>query len=68
VIPIEEVFTHKVISPAQAEKLLKKSKQVLPEDLVVAVSSGSTLVADSDPRPAILNIGKQLADAVSKLN
>jgi len=56
------------ISPAQAEKLLKKSKQVLPEDLVVAVSSGSTLVADSDPRPAILNIGKQLADAVSKLN
>lgn len=56
-----------VISPAQAEKLLKKSKQVLPDELVVAVSSGSTLVADSDPRPAILNIGKQLADAVAKL-
>ena len=63
-----EMTVTKLVSPAQAEKLLKKSKQVLPEDLVVAVSSGSTLVADSDPRPAILNIGKQLADAVSKLN
>jgi len=62
-----EMTVTKLVSPAQAEKLLKKSKQVLPEDLVVAVSSGSTLVADSDPRPAILNIGKQLADAVSKL-
>lgn len=63
-----EMTVTKLVSPAQVEKLLKKSKQVLPEDLVVAVSSGSTLVADSDPRPAILNIGKQLADAVSKLN
>ena len=63
-----EPMKSEIVSPAQAEKLLKKSKQVLPDELVVAVSSGSTLVADSDPRPAILNIGKQLADAVSKLN
>jgi len=62
-----EMTVSKLVSPAQAEKLLKKQKQVLPDDLVVAISSGSTLVPDSDPRPAVLNIGKSLADAVSKL-
>jgi hypothetical protein len=57
-----------VISPAQAEKLLKKEKKELPQDLVVAVSSGSTLVEESDPRPAVLQIGKQLVAALNKLN
>jgi len=56
-----------LISPAQAEKLLKKSKLALPDDLVVAVSSGSTLAPESDPRPAVLNIGRQLNAALSKL-
>lgn len=62
-----ELMTVKIISPAQAEKLLKKVKKELPDGLVVAVSSGSTLAADSDPRPAVINIGKQLADAVRKI-
>jgi len=31
------------------------------------VSSGSTLVPESDPRPEVLQIGKQLAAALSKL-
>jgi len=57
-----------VISPAQAEKELKKTKQALPQDLVVAVSSGSTLVPESDPRPEVLQIGKQLTAALNKLN
>ena len=56
-----------VISPAQAEKALKKIKIELPSDLVVSVSSGSTLAPDSDPRPAVLQIGKQLTAALSKL-
>ena len=56
-----------VISPAQAEKALKKVKKELPEELVVAVSSGSTLAPMDDPRPAVLNIGKQLTAALSKL-
>lgn len=56
-----------LISPAQAEKLLKKSKLALPDDLVVSVSSGSTLAPESDPRPAVLNIGRQLTAALSKL-
>jgi hypothetical protein len=67
-LPEDAVYTKKLLSPAQAEKALKKVKQELPVELVVSVSSGSTLAADSDPRPAVLNIGKQLTDALSKLN
>ena len=64
-IPMYEPM--KVISPAAAEKVLKKSKLALPDDLVVAVSSGSTLAPESDPRPAVLNVGTQLVAALSKL-
>lgn len=60
-------FEQKLISPAQAEKVLKKSKLALPDDLVAAVSSGSTLAREDDPRPAVLNIGKQLTAALTKL-
>jgi hypothetical protein len=63
----DQIFEKKIISPAAAEKLLKKSKVALPSDLVVAVSSGSTLAPEEDPRPAVLNIGKQLTAALSKL-
>ena len=62
-----DFIEHKLISPAQAEKLLKKSKLALPDDLVVAVSSGSTLATEDDPRPAVLNVGKHLTHALSKL-
>ena len=60
-------FKEEIISPAAAEKLLKKSKKALPDDLVVAVSSGSTMAPESDPRPAVLQIGQQLTAALSKL-
>ena len=53
-----------LVSPAQAEKLLKKN---LPEGLVVSVSSGDTLAEESDPRPAVLLFGQQLTAALSKL-
>lgn len=62
-----EPFEKKIITPAAAEKLLKKSKLALPDDLVVAVSSGSTMAPESDPRPAVLQIGQQLTAALSKL-
>jgi hypothetical protein len=52
-----------LLSPAQAEKKVKN----LPADLVVSVSSGDTLAPDSDPRPAVLQIGHQLTAALSKL-
>jgi len=63
----DELLVSKVISPAQAEKVLKKHGKQLPANQVVAVSSGSTMVEDSDPRPAVLQIGQQLTSALSKL-
>ena len=65
---IEPFKKAELISPAQAEKELKKRKVDLPQDLVVAVSSGSTLVEESDSRPALLQIGKQITAALNKLN
>ena len=57
----------KPLSPAQAEKALKKVKIELPADLVVAVSSGSTLAPENDSRPAVLQIGQMLTKAMSKI-
>jgi hypothetical protein len=67
VIPQDELYVSKIISPVQAEKVLKKLGEKLPDDLVVAVSSGSTLAREDDPRPAVVNIGKQLTAALSKI-
>jgi hypothetical protein len=58
---------HELISPAQAEKELKKRKLALPPELVVSVSSGTTLASEDDPRPAVLQIGSQLSAALSKI-
>jgi hypothetical protein len=66
-IPEDELLTSKIISPAQAEKVLKKHGKQLPADQVVAVSTGSTLASEIDPRPAVLQIGQQLTAALSKL-
>jgi hypothetical protein len=45
-----------LVSPAVAEKKLKK----LPDGLTVSVSSGNTMAPDSDPRPAVLQLGQLL--------
>lgn len=63
----DEMYTQKLVSPAQAEKILKKAKKELPANQVVAISSGSTLAPVDDPRPAVLQIGVQLTAALSKL-
>jgi hypothetical protein len=62
-----EVMETSVVSPAKAEKALKKRKLGLPEDLVVAISSGNTLASVDDPRPEVMLLGKQLSAALSKL-
>jgi hypothetical protein len=64
---IDSLEEPKTISPAAAEKALKAKKISLPDDLVVAVSSGSTLAPESDPRPAVLQIGHTLAKAMAKI-
>jgi hypothetical protein len=60
------VFETSIMSPAQAEKALKKRFSELPEDLIKSESSGTTLAPVDDPRPAVQSfIG--LAKALSKL-
>lgn len=66
-VPRASMTKTELLSPAQLEKVLKKSKMALPDDLVVAVSSGNTLAPESDPRPASVLIGSQLSAALSKL-
>lgn len=56
----DKAYESKLISVAQAEKLVGKKN--FPSDLAVSVSSGSTLANEDDPRPAVLNLGKQLAN------
>ena len=62
-----ELMVTELKSPAQIEKVLKKHKLELPADLVVAVSTGQTIAPESDPRPAVLTIGKNIRSAFSKL-
>lgn len=63
----EDLYDSEMKSPAQVEKLLKQQKMPLPEGIVTAVSSGSTLAPESDPRPAVLQIGRQMVAALSKI-
>lgn len=62
-----ELTETSVLSPAKAEKVLKKYKMTLPAELIVSVSTGNTLAPEDDPRPAVLQIGKQLSAALGKL-
>lgn len=62
-----EIYRKELLSPAQMEKVLKQRKLALPDDLVVSVSSGTTLASADDPRPAVLQISSQLRAAISKL-
>jgi len=67
VSPDETMTEPKIISPAAAEKLLKKAKKDLPSDLVVAVSSGSTLAPEDDPRQSVVPISQTLKKAMAKI-
>ena len=60
----DQVYETKMRSPAQIEKTMKLK---LPPELVSAVSSGLTMVRDSDPRPAAIQIGGQLKAALSRI-
>jgi hypothetical protein len=64
-LPDDKVWKKELVSPAQAEKLLKPAK--LPDDLIATVSSGTTFAPASDPRPEAVQIGKQLIKAMEKI-
>lgn len=63
----QDIYKRELLSPAQAEKVCKKQGVALPTDQVVSVSSGNTIAAESDPRPAVLVIGEQLRAALSRV-
>ena len=56
----DKAYEKTLLSVAQAEKIIGKKK--FPTGVSVSVSSGSTLATEDDPRPAVLNLGKQLAN------
>ena len=53
----QSAFTKKLISPAQAEKLLGKKDKALIEDIVAKPRGAATLAKENDPRPAINPVG-----------
>jgi len=61
-----EVVEMKLVTPAAAEKLLKTQKLKLPDGLTVSISSGNTIAPESDPRPAVVQLG-DLRGALSKI-
>ena len=62
-----EPWVRKLPGITEVEKVLKKTKTQLPAELAPAVSSGSTLAPESDPRPAVLQIGQVLSKAMAKI-
>jgi len=66
-VPIDEIFETVMLSPAKLEKVVKKRKLSLPDDIVVAVSSGTTIAPESDPRSAVVFLPEQMKTALSKL-
>ena len=63
----EELMETSILSPAKAEKVLKKHKLALPDGVVTSISSGNTIAPESDPRPAALQIGERLRAVFGKL-
>ena len=62
-----EYTTRKIITPTQAEKLLKQQGVELSDEVVDKSSSGLTLAKESDKRPSVITAQTRLATALSKL-
>jgi hypothetical protein len=61
----EDIYTRKLISPAQAEKLLGKKDKAAIEDFIEKPRGSPTLARENDPRPSItatINDFEQLDD------
>jgi hypothetical protein len=50
----DDIYEKKLKSPPQIERVVGKKN--LPTSLVIAVSSGTSMVADTDNRPAIATL------------
>ena len=60
----DTLYTRKIISPAQAEKELGKSRADLLDDLVTKPEGAPTLVPESDKRPPV-NVSKNDFDLIN---
>jgi RecB family exonuclease len=63
---VGEMYKRTLMSPAQFEKSRGDVYAKIAKDHVVSVSSGVTMVEDTDPRPAIVGEGQLLAEAYKK--
>lgn len=51
---VGDIFKRKLVSPYQAEQLLKdRPRTELPDDFIVSKSSGVNLASEDNPRPAV---------------
>jgi hypothetical protein len=70
-VPPEQRSVNTVISPAEAEKVLKRLKAgEIPDSLVSKISSGTTLVTAGDKRPAVetsVTALQRLADGLAAM-
>lgn len=66
-VDVDDMFEVRLLSPAKVEKLLKARKLSLPDDIVVAVSSGTTIAPESDPRSAVVFLPEQMKTALLKI-
>ena len=66
-VPIDDIFETAILSPAKLEKAMKKYKLSLPDDIVVAVSSGTTIAPEGDSRSATVFLPEQMKTALLKL-
>jgi len=66
-LPESDVMEHSLVSPAKAEKALKKLKLDLAPGLYHSISSGTTLARADDPRAEALSIGRQLTAALKHI-
>jgi len=53
-IGTDKLYKTELLSPAQMEKVLKEYGLAIPAELLKTVSSGHTLVPESDKRPSVL--------------
>lgn len=63
-LKIDQIYNKQLKSPAQLEKSAKNVYSKVLKDMVVSVSSGVTLVPDSDKRPAVTSSIELLANAL----
>lgn len=65
-LDMSELMETKLLSVAQAEKVLRKHKLALPKEHVVSISTGNTIAPKDDPRPAVSQLSQSLL-AFSKM-